>query len=64
MVGVSHSSEAKIADFEVARRVQQQVRRLEVPVEHIGWMNVLEASEDLVEEVANVIIAQTLKRQV
>lgn len=51
------------ADLEVAGRVDEQVGGFEVTVQHVGWVNVLEASQDLVEEVADVVVAQSLAFQ-
>ena len=39
--------EAKVADLEVAARVEQQVGRLEVAVQHVGRVDVLEAAQEL-----------------
>ena len=59
---VSDTGETKVADFEVTGRVQQQVRRLEVAVQHIRRVYVLETAQYLVEEVTYVVIAETLQR--
>lgn len=45
------------ANLEVAGGVDEQVGGLEIPVQHVGGVNVLEASQDLVEEVADVVVA-------
>ena len=49
--------------FEIAGGVEEQIGRLQVPVQHIGRMDVLQSSEYLVEEVANVVVAQPLRLQ-
>lgn len=51
------------ADLEVTRSVDEQIGGLEVTVQHVGGVNVLEASQDLVEEIADVVIAQPLALQ-
>lgn len=48
------------ADLEVASGVDEQVGGLEVPVQHVGRVDVLEPSQDLVEEIADVVVAQLL----
>ena len=58
---VGHSGQPEVAYFEITRGVQQQVTGLQVPVEDIGRVNVLEAPENLIKEVANVVIAQPLR---
>ena len=58
--GVGHSGQAKVTDLEVAGGVEQEVAGLEVAVEDVCRVDVLEAPEDLVEEVADVVIAQPL----
>lgn len=51
------------ADLEVAGGVDEQVGGLEVTVQHVGRVNVLETSQDLVEEIADVVVAQPLALQ-
>jgi len=51
------------SDLEVAGGVDEQVGGLEVTVQHVGRVNVLEASQDLVEEIADVVVAQPLGLQ-
>lgn len=46
--------------LEIASRVEKQVARFEVPMQHVGAVNVFQAPQDLVEEVADVVIAQPL----
>ena len=53
-----HSGHA--AYLQITCGVEQQITRLEIPMENIGRMNVLETSEDLVEKVADVVIAEVL----
>ena len=52
----------EVADLEVAVGVQQQVAGLEVPVDHVGGVDVLEPAKDLVQEVlrpaTEIIISQ------
>ena len=51
------------AYLEVAGGVDEQVGGLEVTVQHVGRVDVLEASQDLVEEIADVVVAQPLSLQ-
>mmetsp|Transcript_30582 Transcript_30582/g.105689 ORF Transcript_30582/g.105689 Transcript_30582/m.105689 type:complete len:246 (+) Transcript_30582:597-1334(+) len=57
---VDASSEAKVADGQVAVAVHQQVRGLEVAVKHRGAVDELQTAEDLVEEVLVVLVRQRL----
>lgn len=50
-------------DLEVAGGVDEKVGGFQVAVQHVGRVNVLEASQDLVEEVAHMVIAQPLSLQ-
>lgn len=50
-------------DLEVTSGVDEQVWGLQVAVQHVGWVDVLQASQDLVEEVADVVVAQLLGLQ-
>ena len=52
--------EAKVAHLEVAVRVQEQVRRLEVAVDHVGRVQGLEGAEGLVDEVLWVVVREVL----
>jgi hypothetical protein len=61
MIRIGDSCQTKIADLQIAGRVQQQVRWLEVAMQDIGGVDVLQAAEDLVQEVADVVVAQTLE---
>jgi len=47
-------------NLEVTSRVEQQVARLQITMQHVGRVNVLESTQDLVEEIAYVIITQLL----
>ena len=47
-------------DLQITSGVQEDVAGLEVSVQHIGRVDVLEASQDLVEEVADVVPPQAL----
>ena len=71
-VWISYTSEAKITDLQIAVCVQKQIRRLQVSMNHIRteWkvpedtrirafckpVNIFEATEDLIEEIADVFI--------
>ena len=46
--------------LQVTSGIEEEIAGFEVPVQHIGRVDVLESSQDLVEEVANMIIAQVL----
>ena len=48
---VGGAREPEVADLEVAVGVEQQVGRLEVAVQHARRVDVLEAAQELVEEV-------------
>lgn len=51
---------AKIAfsiHLQIACRVQQQIAGLQVAMQHIGRMDVLQAAQNLVQEVADVVVA-------
>lgn len=50
-------------DLEVTGGVDEQVGGLQVAVQHVGRVDVLQASQDLVEEVADVVVAQLLGLQ-
>lgn len=50
-------------DLEVTGGVDEQVGGFEVTVQHVGRVDVLEASQDLVQEVADVVVAQPLALQ-
>lgn len=61
VIGIGHARQAKVADLEIAGGVEKEVRWLEVPVKDVGGVDVFEATKDLVEEVADVIVAQPLR---
>lgn len=46
--------------LEITGGVEQEVGGLQVAVQDVGRVDVLEASKDLVEEVADVVVAQVL----
>mmetsp|Transcript_68291 Transcript_68291/g.213604 ORF Transcript_68291/g.213604 Transcript_68291/m.213604 type:complete len:378 (+) Transcript_68291:256-1389(+) len=52
--------QAEVADLEVAVLVHQDVRGLQVAVDHVGAVEVEEAAEDLVGEVLMVLVVQHL----
>ena len=60
MIGVGDAGQAKVADLQLAVGVQQNVARLQVAVEDIRRVDVLEAAQYLVEEVADVVVAELL----
>ena len=62
MIRVCHTGQAKVTNFKVTCCVQQKVGRFQIPVQNVGRMNVLQASKNLVEKVANVIVAETLQQ--
>ncbi len=47
VVRVGDAAQAEVADAQVAVRVEQQVRRLQVAVQHVGRVDVLKTAEDL-----------------
>ena len=63
MFRVCHPGQTKITNLEITGGVQQQVTGLQISVEHVGGVDVLEASQYLVEKIADVIIAQPLGLQ-
>ena len=60
---VHHSCQAEVAYLEVAGGVEEKVARFQVSVYHVGGMDVLEASQDLVQEVADVLVGEGLVLQ-
>lgn len=56
---------AKVAEchLQVTRGVDEKVAGLQVPMKHIGRMDVFQPSENLVEKVADVVIAELLGLQ-
>ena len=61
MVRIRDSGQTEIADLEIAGGVEEQVRRLQITMQNVGGVNVLEAAENLVQEVTDVVVAQSLK---
>lgn len=47
-------------DLQVAGSVQQQVARFEVTMQHVRRVDVLQTSQDLIEEVTDMVITQLL----
>ena len=56
VIRVRHPGESKIADFEIARCVEKKIGGLQVSVKHVGRVDVLQPAENLVEEIADVIV--------
>ena len=54
--------QAKVAYFQVAVRVQEQVAGLQIAVQHLRGVNVLEPAQDLVQEILAVLVAEALRR--
>mmetsp|Transcript_54149 Transcript_54149/g.144737 ORF Transcript_54149/g.144737 Transcript_54149/m.144737 type:complete len:262 (-) Transcript_54149:276-1061(-) len=52
---------SKVANFQVAVRVDQQISRLQVPMDDLCRMDVLQAAHDLVQEELAVVISQQLR---
>ena len=52
---VRHSGKTKVTDFQVTVGVEEDVGWLEVSVQSIGRLDVLQTSQDLVEEVSDVV---------
>ena len=61
MVRICNSSQTEIADLEIASGVEEKIRRLQIAMQNVGRVDVLETPQDLVEEVTDVIIAQSLE---
>ena len=57
---VCNPREAKITNSEVTIGVDQDVGGLEVAMQNVSRVNVFEASQDLVGEIASVIVTQLL----
>ena len=51
------------SDLQVAGGVEQKVAGFEVAMQYVGRVYVLESAQDLVEEVADVVVAQFLRLQ-
>ena len=63
MLRISDSGQSKVADLEITSRVEKEVAGLQVPVEDISRVDVLQAPQYLIEEVADVVITQSLSLQ-
>ena len=63
VLGICDPGESEVTDLEITSRVEKEVAGLEVPVEDVGRVDVLQATQYLVEEVADVVIAQSLGLQ-
>ena len=63
MLRISDSGQSKVTDLEITSRIEKEVAGLQVPVEDISRVDVLEAPQYLIEEVADVVIAQSLSLQ-
>ena len=63
MLRVSHAGKPKVTNLQITSGVQKKVAGLEVPVEDIGGVDVLEAAKNLIEKVADMVIAQPLGLQ-
>lgn len=55
--------EAKVTDLQVAVLVDENVGRLQVPVDDASRVNILEAAENLVEEVLDELLLQWSRRE-
>jgi len=58
---VKKEERTRMRNLEVTSRVEQQVARLQITMQHVGGVNVLESTQDLVEEIAYVIITELLR---
>lgn len=56
----SRTSQTKVADFQIAVSVEEQVRGLEIAVEHVGRVHGLESAQGLVDEVLAVVVGEVL----
>ena len=52
------TSQTKVTDFEVAIRIEQQIGGFEVTMQHVGRVNVLHATQSLVDEVLDVVVSE------
>ena len=57
---IEPAREPKIADLEFAVRVHEQVSRLEVAVQHVGRVDVFQATQRLVDERLEVRVRERL----
>ena len=60
MPRISNPRQSKVTDLQVAVGVEQQVGRFQITVQHISGVNEFQPTEDLVCEVACVIVRQFL----
>ena len=60
---VTDTWQTKVTNFQVTVGIEENVRRLEVPMENIGGVDILQASQYLIEKVTNVIWRQFLWSQ-
>lgn len=56
----SGASQAEVADFQVAVRIEKEVGGLEVAVKNVGGMHGLQRAEGLVDEVLAVVVRKVL----
>ena len=63
VLGVRHPRQPEVADLEVAGGVEQQVAGLQISVENVSGVDVLQPPQYLVEEVADVVVAESLRLQ-
>ena len=60
VVTINATGQSKITNLQVAIGIDQQIRGLQVAVQDIARMNVLEAAQDLIDKILNVIHAELL----
>jgi hypothetical protein len=56
------SGEPKITDLELAVRIDQEISRLEIPMEDVGRMDIFQAAESLIKERLEVRVRERLSR--
>lgn len=61
-VGRDASCQAKVADFELAVGIHQQIAWLQIAMEDIGGVDVLQTAKDLVDEGLEMSIGKGLTR--
>lgn len=59
--GRCRTSQTEVADFQITVGVQQQVRRFQVSVQHVGRVHRFERSQRLVDEVLAVVVREVLR---
>mmetsp|Transcript_73848 Transcript_73848/g.225858 ORF Transcript_73848/g.225858 Transcript_73848/m.225858 type:complete len:298 (-) Transcript_73848:290-1183(-) len=62
LVGEAHARQAEVADLQVAIAVDEQIARLQVPVDDLRRVHVLHAPQDLVQEELAVVVRERLGR--